>query len=65
MDNHSNDKKYIILPHSAYTKSLNSFKQGMHDMEKPKPKNKMTYVAGIGAAVLMGLLAFTFIPSHR
>ncbi|MDQ0207415.1 hypothetical protein [Alkalicoccobacillus murimartini] len=63
MDNHSNDKKYIILPHSAYTKSLNAFKQGMDDIEKPKPKNRATYVAGIGVAVLLGLLALTFIPA--
>ncbi|MGN7313085.1 hypothetical protein ACTHQ4_18515 [Alkalicoccobacillus gibsonii] len=62
MDN-PKEKKYIVLPHSAYTKSLNAFKQGMQDGAEPKPKSRGAYIASsLGAAALLGLIIFTFLP---
>ncbi|MFK3937608.1 hypothetical protein ACI2JA_08855 [Alkalihalobacillus sp. NPDC078783] len=62
MDN-PKEKKYIVLPHSAYTKSLKAFKQGMQDTEEPKPKSRGAYIASsLGAAALLGFIVFTFLP---
>ncbi|MBM0066303.1 hypothetical protein [Alkalicoccobacillus gibsonii] len=62
MDN-PKEKKYIVLPHSAYTKSLNAFKQGMQDGAEPKPKSRGAYIASsLGAAALLGFIIFTFLP---
>ncbi|WYP26762.1 hypothetical protein NSQ54_01190 [Alkalihalobacillus sp. FSL W8-0930] len=62
MDN-PKEKKYIVLPHSAYTKSLKAFKQGMQDAEEPKPKSRGAYIASsLGAAALLGFIIFTVLP---
>lgn len=61
MDN-PKEKKYIVLPHSAYTKSLNAFKQGMQDGAEPKPKSRGAYIASSLGAAVTRIYYFYFLP---
>lgn len=63
MDNHSNEKKYVPLPHKTYKKSLSAFKRGLDDMDNPKPRNRVAIFAGTAAIGLGILLTFALIPT--